>query len=219
MKAMLLAAGRGERMGKLTEQVPKPLLRVGETTLIENNIMQLHRAGIREVIINVHYLRDDIMHHVGDGKKYGVRIHYSVEKNLLGTGGGIQQALPYFDNQCFLILSSDIWTNYPFEKLLHRKTQTAHLVFVHNPDFHVDGDYQLTKEGLVNVGQPKLTYANIGLLHPSLFLKKSLGAYPLTQVLDPAIAENQVTGEHYDGIWFNVGTTKELTRLRLQIQA
>jgi len=209
---MLLAAGRGERMGVLTSHLPKPLLPVGHSTLIEQNLLRLKNAGINEVVINLHYLRDQLMDHLGDGKKYGLKINYSIEEELLGTGGGIEKALCFFDNQPFLIMSSDIWTDYPLTNLMHQITSVAHLVLVNNPSFHLAGDYGLSKNNTVQFATPKFTYANFGILNPHLFHPKKMGFYKLTDVLNPAIANQLVTGEIYAGAWFNVGTAQELER-------
>jgi len=218
MKAMLLAAGFGKRMGTLTKHLPKPLLSAGNNTLIEHNLLQLRDAGIQEVIINVHYFCDQIMNFLGNGKKYHLKIHYSIETHLLGTGGGIQNALSHFNGEPFLLLSSDIWTDYPLKQLINCRARTTHLILVNNPHFHLEGDYGLTKEGVIHFDKPKFTYANCALLHPDLFSRQKNGAYPFTDVLHPAISNKRVTGEHYNGHWFNAGTPEELNRLHTYLE-
>ena len=210
---MILAAGRGERMGLLTANLPKPLLSIGNTTLIEHNLMQLKESGITEVIINLHYLCDQIRNHLGDGKKYNLKITYSIEKNLLGTGGGIQNALPYFNHQPFLVLSGDIWTDYPLKDLMNKNVSAAHLVLVNNPLFNLSGYYGLSKNNILNFDSPKLTYASFGILHPDLFCNQKAGAFGLTDALNSAISNQQITGELYHGSWFNIGTAQELKSL------
>lgn len=215
MKAMILAAGRGERLKPLTVITPKALMMVGRTTLLAHLLHQLRNVGIQEVVINVHHLREQIIEYCGDGNAFGLRIHYSIEEELLETGGGIFQALPLLGDEPFLVISADIWTDYPLEKLMTRSTAFAHLVLVDNPDFHTTGDFNLDDDNIVRNTVPKqLTYANVGVFHPTLFRGEKAGVFRLSHVLQPAIAKGVVTGERYDGPWFNVGTSKELAALR-----
>src|SRR3990167_3122961 len=207
MKAMILAAGRGERLKPLTVITPKPLLMVGNTTLLGHLLHQLRDAGIEDVVINVHHHADQMMAYAGDGSQFGLRIQYSVEEVLLETGGGIYQALPLLGCEPFLIISADIWTDYPLENLIHKKISHAHLVLVSNPDFHIMGDFNLSNEGVIQTDFPKkFTYASFGILHPDLFRHALPGIFRLTDVLQPAIENGLVTGEHYQGHWHNVGT-------------
>ncbi len=214
MKAMILAAGRGERMRPLTLTTPKPLLRIGNTSLIDHALMQVRKAGITEVVINVHHLGDQIIRHCGDGAAYDLRIQYSVEDELLDTGGGIYRALPLLGSNPFLLLSADIWTDFPLQTLTQRSVEAAHLILVDNPGYHSAGDFGLDKNGVVrrDVSQ-QFTYGNIGVFHPQLFQHEKPGIFPLRSVLFPAIEKGLVTGERYMGQWHNVGTQQELCAL------
>jgi MurNAc alpha-1-phosphate uridylyltransferase len=210
MRAMILAAGRGERMGELTSATPKPLLRILDTYLIEYTLANLVRAGIRDIVINISYQAEQIKTILGDGKRYGVNILYSEEEKRLETGGGIFQALPLLGNDPFLVVSSDIITDYDLTKLPRQPTGLAHLVLVDNPSFHPHGDFGLEDECITMQAKPKLTFGNIGLYRPELFAACQPGHFPLKQLLFPAIAAAKVTGEYYRGIWYNIGTPQEL---------
>lgn len=215
MKAMLLAAGRGARMQHLTENLPKPLITVGDLSLIEHNIIKLKKVGVSDIVINVAYCAKQIIAQLGEGEKYGVNIVYSYENNgPIGTGAGIQQALPLLGDKPFILLSGDIWTDYPFKNLLKESPQLAHLVMVENPTYNHEGDFGLGGDGLLHLNPPKLTYGNIAVLHPQLFVQTPKGESSLAPLLQLAIAKGAVTGELYSGAWFNVGTPEELTRLR-----
>jgi len=221
MKAMLLAAGRGERMKPLTDHLPKPLISVGTKTLIENNIERLRQAGIKEIIINVSYRADQIINYIGDGRRFGVHIAYSKEpNNPLGTGGGILKALSFFEGKPFLVLNSDVWTDFPFGELLQvGAASDAHLVLVKNPDFHKKGDYCLLETGELELeGPPKLTYAGFGVMHPRLFAPCKPGYFSFVPLIDAAIKRSAVTGCYYKGLWFNVGTVKELDSLKTELK-
>jgi len=218
MKAILLAAGRGERMGTLTDALPKPLIRVDGKTLIEYNLERLMKAGIRDVMINVHYLAEQIIDHVGDGKRFGLNITYSHEaEKCLGTGGGIFRVLKFLGDKPFLVLSSDIWTDYPFHNLctLGDKFECdGHLILVQNPYFHTHGDFCLLETGYLDKNKlPKLTYASFAVMHPRLFKNSKPGCFSLAPIIESAMAKSAITGELYQGRWFNVGTNEELKRV------
>ncbi|OGT41263.1 MAG: hypothetical protein A3F13_05375 [Gammaproteobacteria bacterium RIFCSPHIGHO2_12_FULL_40_19] len=214
MKAIILAAGRGERMRPLTLKTPKPLLSVGNMTLIDHALYQLRIAGITDVVINVHHLGEQIMQHCGDGSAIGMCIQYSIENELLETGGGIYQALPLLGDKPFLVVSADVWTAYPLKQLTQKNVSGAHLVFVDNPDFHPKGDYGLDSKGIVHFDTSiKYTYANIAVLHPDLFRDEKAGVFRLSTVFHRAIKKGVMTGEHYTGVWHNVGTPNDLERL------
>lgn len=213
MKAMILAAGRGERMRPLSDQTPKPLLPVGGKPLIAHHLIKLASIGIHDVVINVAHLAEKIQHALGDGQQYGVKITYSYEPAALETGGGIYQALSFLGTEPFLLLSSDIWTDYPLQNLLSRTDQLAHLILVANPDFKPVGDYDLQNGRVIQTPHPPYTYASFGIIHPQLFIGSSGGTFPLTAVLNPAIAKNKVSGEVYQGVWFNLGTPAQYQQL------
>lgn len=213
MKAMIFAAGRGQRMGELTQKTPKPLLPVGEQRLIEYHLYRLAEAGICECIINTCYLAKQFPEVLGDGERYGLRISYSQETEPLDTGGGIINALDFFEDKPFLLVNGDVFTDYPFEKLINKALKSlAHLVLVDNPEHHPQGDFVLQEDGFLALSenQKKLTYAGIALIHPQLFSSYPKGLLPLGEVLKAAIAKGLVTGEHFAGSWLNVDTPQRL---------
>ncbi len=212
MKAMILAAGRGERMGALTDNCPKPLLRVGDYCLIEHHLIRLAEAGVQDVVINLWYLGDQIQEYLGQSI-YGLRLYYSVEKQLLGTGGGVQKALPLLGDEPFLLLSADVWTDYPLEQLPKKLSGLAHLVLVDNPPFHPNGDYSLNQSYLSHDFQHRLNYAGFGILDPQLFNDCPNVPFEIGALFSKAVEMKQVTGEHYQGAWFNVGTPDILKTL------
>lgn len=217
MKAMILAAGRGLRLRPLTDKIPKPLISVAKQPLIVHQVLKLAKIGIKKIVINVSYQAKQIMDRLGDGLAYGVKIEYSFEPTALDTGGGICQALPLLGSCPFIVLSADIWTDFPLEQLMTQSLSShmlAHLILVDNPSFHPQGDFQLTPSGLLNLDDAanKSTFANLGVYHPALFQGKT-GAFPLSSLLYQYIAEQKITGEYYKGLWFNIGTPNELERL------
>jgi MurNAc alpha-1-phosphate uridylyltransferase len=210
MRAMILAAGRGERMGVMTQDVPKPLLQVGGRYLIEYSLMALARAGIQEVVINVCYRGDQIQAALGGGERYGLSIHYSLEHEALETGGGIFQALPLLGPEPFIVLSCDVVTAYDLNRLPKEPHSLAHLVLVNNPDFHPKGDFCLLGQRIYLGVESTLTFANIGVYRPELFAGCRAGRFRLGELLKHAIANQKITGEHYDGPWYNMGTPADL---------
>ena len=211
MKAMILAAGRGERMRPLTDTVPKPLLRIGGQTLIERHVHALARAGITELVINHAWLGEQIEKALGNGEAYGVSIRYSPEgDSSLETGGGIMNALPLLGTEPFLVVNADIWTDFPFDSLPSQPDGLAHLVMVENPQHHPDGDFSLSEGRLSESGPAMLTFSGIGVYRPELFADCSAGAFPLGPVLRNYMAAGQVSGERYTGSWFDIGTPERL---------
>jgi MurNAc alpha-1-phosphate uridylyltransferase len=208
MKAMILAAGKGERMRPLTLTTPKPLLAVGGKRLIEYHLLALAQAGFGEVVINHAWLGQQIEDYLGDGARYGLAIEYSREAEPLETGGGIRHALPLLGKEPFLVVNGDIWTDYDFTQLRGPLAGQAHLVLVDNPAHHPDGDFTLV-EGQVR-DQPGLTYSGIAVLDPSLFDDQGDTAFKLAPLLRRAMAVGQVTGEHHRGHWIDVGTPQRL---------
>lgn len=210
MRAMILAAGRGERMGNLTLSTPKPLLKVAGRYLIDYAIASIKRAGIHDIVINTAYLGDQIKTAIGDGSRYGVDIVYSEESERLETGGGIVKALPLLGDEPFLVMSSDIVTNHPIASLPPQPKGLAHLVMIDNPPFHPQGDYGL-KDGWLDLETvPTMTFANMGIYRPELFADCEPGHFRLNQVLLPAVKLKQISGESLNGFWFNVGTPADL---------
>ncbi|MHC8317453.1 N-acetylmuramate alpha-1-phosphate uridylyltransferase MurU [Pseudomonas sp. LB3P31] len=221
MKAMILAAGKGERMRPLTLTTPKPLVRAGGVPLIEYHLKALAIAGFTEVVINHAWLGQLIENYLGDGSQYGVRIRYSPEGEPLETGGGIHRALPLLGEEAFLVVNGDIWTDYDFSALHQPITGLAHLVLADNPAHHPTGDFIL-RDGEVLDGQAgaeKLTYSGIAVLHPQLFKNCTAGAFKLAPLLRDAMAQGQVTGEHLEGRWVDVGTHERLAEAEILIEA
>lgn len=212
MRGMILAAGRGQRMGELTDRIPKPLLPVAGRYLIEYAISSFIRASIHEIVINVCYCAEQIKTALGDGKRYGATFIYSEEKERLETGGGIFQALPLLGEAPFLVMSSDIITDYALEMLPREPEGLAHLVVVDNPSFHPRGDFGLCESYLDMDAKPTFTFANIGIFRPQLFTDCKLGYFPLNQLLFPAVRNKLITAEHYKKIWYNVGTPEQLKK-------
>jgi len=215
MKAMILAAGRGERLRPLTNKIPKPLLSVNGSTLIEHLLMQLKEKGLEEVVINVFYLAEQIKEKLGNGSKYGLSIQYSDETQTgsLGTGGGIYHALPLLGKDPFLVVSADIWANFPFAELINKlqKKDLAHLVLVQNPIENPNGDFGLDNDRVRLKADDKLTYSNVGILRPEIFdFCSERGAFSFRAIIEPAIKLGRVSGETYQGLWYNVGTPEQL---------
>jgi N-acetyl-alpha-D-muramate 1-phosphate uridylyltransferase len=210
MRAMILAAGRGSRMQALTDKTPKPLLRAGEKYLIEYALQNVIDAGVKEVVINISYHANQIKAALGDGKKYGIQIIYSEEHERLETGGGIFQALPHLGDEPFYVISSDIITDFPLASLGLRAGQQAKLVVVPNPPYHEQGDFALANEKIQLQGEPRYTYASLGIFSKTLFAACHPGHFRLTDVLNPAILAGKVDGEIYHGEWYNIGTPQDL---------
>ena len=218
MKAMILAAGLGQRMRHAADPTPKPLQHLYGKALIVHQIERLVRAGITEIIINVSYKREQFMRVLGNGDAWGISIQYSIEPQLLGTAGGVIQALPYFESP-FILTSADIWHDYPFELLRDKVLgdQLGYLVLVDNPEHHLDGDFCLTGQNTITLsGNHRFTYANIALLDPKLFFGCPSGPRPIREIFDKAIAEQYLIGARYTGIWWNLDTPERLHALEAQ---
>ncbi len=216
MKAMILAAGRGERMRPLTDRTPKPLLQAGKHRLIEYHLFKLASAGFREIVINVAWLGQQIIDTLGDGSRYGLNIVYSDEgEQALETGGGIFNALPLLGNQPFLVINGDIWTDYPYERLKnHRLAGIAHLVLVDNPEHNRDGDFYYSDGKLVESGEKKYTFSGIGVYSAPFFEHQTGGAFPLAPMIRNYLKRNMVTGELYPGTWKDIGTIERLAEIK-----
>ncbi len=215
MKAMILAAGRGNRMRPLTDTTPKPLLQAGGTTLIGHQIQRLAAAGIRDLVINHAHLGAQIERALGDGTADGVRIRYSPEGEgrALETGGGIFRALPLLAPGPFLVVNGDIWCDLDYAALQIGDADLAHLVLVDNPAHHPAGDFTLVEGRVRREGSPRLTFAGIGIYRPSLFADCAPGAFPLAPLLTHAIGRGLVGGTHHAGQWIDIGTPERLQAL------
>jgi len=221
MKAIILAAGRGERMRPLTDHTPKPLLRVAGRPLIVHHLEGLRAAGVVDVVINTGHLGEQLPAALGNGDAWGVRIAWSPEPpGALETGGGIYQALPLLGSEPFMVVNGDIWTDYPFARLPEAPAGLAHLVLVDNPSHHAEGDFALLESGLVvEHARPRLTFSGISVLHPALFHDCRPGRFPLGPLLRRAMAVGAVSGEHYSGGWRDIGTPERLAELDQQLFA
>ena len=213
MRGMILAAGRGKRMGELTKDVPKPLIRVGGRYLIEYSLIALAKSGITEIVINVCYLGAKIKEAIGDGSRYGVTIQYSEEPKALETGGGVYKALPLLGPDPFIVLSSDVIIDYPLTQLLKEPEGLAHLVLVDNPLYNALGDFCLREGKIYCAAKSTLTFSNVGVYRPELFKGCQHGIFRLGTLLRDAVKEDKVTGEYYQGIWYNLGTQEELNKV------
>jgi MurNAc alpha-1-phosphate uridylyltransferase len=231
MRAMILAAGRGERMRPLTDARPKPLLDVGGRPLIEWHLQALARAGFREIVINLSWLGSQISAHLGDGARYGVSIRYSEEgPEPLETGGGIFRALQWLGSGPFVVVNGDVWTDYRFDRLPQLDAGAlAALVLVPNPPQHPRGDFATRSRAGAAPGEagwdivaepdaggeplPRRTFSGIGVYRPEFFSGCSDGRFPLLPLLRRAAAAGQLRAERYDGEWHDIGTPERLRAL------
>jgi len=214
MRAMILAAGRGERLRPLTDTVPKPLLHVAGKPLLEHHIQALSESGFTEIVINQGHLGDQLPAVIGDGGRWGVTIHWSDEQpEALETGGGICKALPLLGPSPFLVVNADIWTDYPFKRLRAVKCDWAHLVMIPNPAFKPQGDFALLQGRVRNCGDEKQTFSGIAVYHPRLFEACKPEKFSVVPLLRAAMKNHLVTGELYEGRWVDIGTPERLRSL------
>lgn len=226
-KAMILAAGRGERLRPLTDLIPKPLVKLRGRCLIDYHLQHLAEIGIEEVVINVSYLAEKIMEHVGDGSSYGLRVKFSLEEGEpLGTGGGIFKALPLLGEKPFILLSADIWGDYPLSRLPQILTGQLYLVLIPTP-FNYAGDFYLhgikiSEESppekkcfppALTLREKKLTYGGIAVVNPGIFKNGESGKSSLNPYFRQAIAAGKATGECYHGQLFNITSLEQLYEL------
>lgn len=225
LSAMILAAGRGARMRPLTDHTPKPLLTVGDKSLIEWHLERLAQAGITHVVINHAWLGSQIEKHLGDGSRYGVQIQYSAESSALETAAGIKKALPLISSSPFLVISADVWTDWNatlafyMAERLQRENALAHLLLVPNPDHNNEGDFSFdTQTGLLQHKSPantlSYTYSGIGVFKAELFTEVSAFIpTPLRDPLHAAINAQSAIGTPYKGIWADIGTPERLQQI------
>ncbi len=220
MKAMILAAGRGERMRPLTDHTPKPLLKVGSKCLIEYHLNNLAAAGFKEVVINVAWLGQQVINLIGSGENYHLKITYSDEgDNALETAGGIIKALPLLGDEPFLVINGDVWSDYPLKKLNHFPLKDkAHLVLVDNPPHNPQGDFSIKKNRLIIGETEKMTFSGIGVYSVDFFkpyLSTSLDnkKLPLAPMIRDHIKNNEISAEVYAGKWLDIGTEERLLAL------
>ena len=220
MKAMILAAGLGTRMRPLTLSTPKPLLPVADKALIVYHLEQLQSLGVKEVVINVSHLADKIKTALGSGERWDLQIHYSDESEPLETAGGIARAMQWLEGENFLCLNGDIWSDFQLSALpAEESIDLAHLVLVNNPEHHPSGDFCLNTQHnqhgqalIKDEGEPRLTFSGISLLSSKLFAGLDDTAGRLAPYLRQAMLTDQVSGQHYAGHWFDVGTPERLAQ-------
>ena len=214
-RAMILAAGRGERMRPLTDTLPKPLLPVRGKPLIVHHLERLARLGILEVVINLSWLGERIRAALGDGSRWGLRLHFSDEgPEALETAGGIINALPWLGSAPFLLVNGDVFSDFDFASLRLAPEALAQLMLVPNPDFHPEGDFVLDGNVVLEQGAPRLTYAGIGLYRPEFFDGCAPGRQKLLPLLRRAIAARRLHGQLYLGLWSSVDTAERLATLQ-----
>jgi MurNAc alpha-1-phosphate uridylyltransferase len=230
-KAMIFAAGRGERMRPLTDSCPKPLLEVGGKPLIAWQVERLAAAGISVIVINHAWLGEQIETALGDGSRWGIQLRYSAEAVALETAGGIAQALPLLEErgepEVFVAVSGDVFCDFDYstlraqaEKMASLEAPAMHLVMVPNPPFHPNGDFALNDSGTLTLdGSPRLTFGNIGLYDTRMFRELAPGTQKaLTPYYREAIAGGRASGELYEGRWENVGTPEQLRALDKELR-
>jgi len=223
VRAMILAAGRGERMRPLTDRMPKSMLQVNGKPLIQYHVENLVQSGILDIVINHAQFGDQIEGYLGNGKIWGARIAYSPEdENPLDTAGGIVEALPLLGEEPFLTVNADIWTDFPFQQLLNlsedlannRANHLAHIVLVDNPAHNAKGDFSLSDDRVLNEGDSMLTFSGISVFKPEFFKDCVSGSTPLAPMIRQAVSQGQVSGSHYQGLWRDIGTPERLQELR-----
>ena len=220
MKVMILAAGRGERMGNLTQNCPKPLLKVKGRCLIDWHLIKLCEAGFKDVVINVAYLSKEIIEFVGDGSKWGLNISISEEEQALETAGGIKKAIKYLGDEPFVVINADIFSDYNYVNLKARSLQNnsmGHLVLVNNPKHNLKGDFGIMDNGILTMNsEGPLTFSGIAIYDPKFFSELAEGnKIKLAPILEIAINKKCIQGELFEGLWSDVGTPKRLNMINL----
>lgn len=210
---MILAAGRGERLRPITDNIPKPLVKVRGKALLQYHIEALVAAGFIDLVINHAWHGEQIEQAMGDGSRFGAAIQYSPEGKALETGGGIFKALPLLGDEPFLVVNGDVFTDFPFAELVSQPSKLAHLVLIGNPPHNLKGDFALQNNQVLRQGEPRYTFSGIGVYHPAFFDGCTPGAFPLAPLLYDAIDRGQVTGQYYQGVWEDVGTVERLDKL------
>ncbi len=215
MMAMILAAGRGERLRPLTDEIPKALVEVNGQSLLERHLETVRDAGIRMVVINLGWLGEKIVERVGSGKRYGLEVIYSPEgNNVLETGGGIHKALPMLGDEPFLVVNADIVTNMPIPNIEMAADHLGHLVMVPTPAYRDYGDFEL-RDGLVrNDKAATLTFSGVAIYRRELFDGCEAGRFPLAPILREAADAGRLSGALYEGMWADAGTPERLAAIR-----
>ena len=217
MIAMILAAGRGERLRPVTDSVPKALIEVCGQSLIERHLVAIHSAGIETVVINLGWLGDAIVERVASGSDYGLNVIYSPEgDDMLETGGGIHRALPLLGDEPFLVINADIYTDMPFPPPAPAAKELAHLVLVANPPHRERGDFNLDAGLVCASDEATLTFSGVAMYRPEFFAGCAPGRFPLAPMLYDAADARRLSGSLYEGLWEDVGTPARLEELNLR---
>ena len=217
MMAMILAAGRGERLRPITDKTPKALLEVAGESLLERHLRMLSAAGIKNVVVNLDWLGEQIIERIGDGQRFGLQVIYSPEfGNVLETAGGIHRALPMLGAEPFWVVNADVFTDFVLPKITLAANATAHLLLVPTPPFKSCGDFDLDNGLLANGEHPRFTFSGIALYRPEFFDGLPPGRSPLAPLLRAAADKGEITAALLDGIWEDVGTPERLERVRQQ---
>ena len=211
---MILAAGRGERLRPLTDEIPKSMVEVRGKSLLERHLENVSSSGIRTVVINLGWLGDRIVERIGSGSRYGLEVLYSQEgDNILETGGGIHKALPLLGSEPFLVVNADIYTDMPVPDVVLADEHLGHLVMVPTPDYRDHGDFDLV-DGLVrNAEKPAYIFSGVALYRPEFFAGCEAGRFPLAPMLREAADRGRLSGSLYEGLWADIGTPERLAAL------
>ena len=220
MKVMILAAGRGERMGNLTQNCPKPLLKVKGRCLIDWHLIKLCEAGFKDIVINVAYLSKEIIEFVGDGSKWGLNISISEEEHALETAGGIKRAIKYLGDEPFVVINADIFSDYNYANLKARSLQNnsmGHLVLVNNPAHNLKGDFGIMDNGILTMNsEGPFTFSGIAIYDPKFFSELAEGSkIKIAPILEIAINKKFIQGELFEGVWSDIGTPERLNKINL----
>jgi len=214
MRAIILSAGRGNRMRPLSDHTPKPLLMIAGKPLIVYHLESFAKAKIHDIIINLGHLGEKLALALGDGSRFGVNIEYSYEEPVLETGGAIVKVLSKLGSDPFVVISADIFTDFPFERFKRPLEKLAHLILVDNPPHHRRGDYALIENKFVSeTGEPLFNFAGMGVYRPELFSGSPKGILRLPDLFKQPFKDRQITGEYYAGLWHNIGTPEQLSEI------
>ncbi len=219
MTAMILAAGRGERLRPLTDTIPKALVEVAGESLLERHLRMLARAGIENIVINLDWLGEQIIDRIGEGHRFGLQVTYSPEfDGVLETAGGIQRALPMLGSEPFWVVNADVYTDMDLPEIHLAGNHLAHTLLVQTPEFKGHGDFDLKNGELVNGEQPQLTFSGIALYRPEFFQHMAPGRAPLAPLLRDGADSTQISASMLEGAWEDIGTPDRLERVRRQLE-
>jgi MurNAc alpha-1-phosphate uridylyltransferase len=215
---MILAAGRGERLRPLTDDTPKPLIEVGGRSLLERHLENVKSAGIKTVVINLGWLGDKIVEHVGSGSRYGLEVLYSQEgDNVLETGGGIHKALPMLGDEPFLVVNADIFTDMPVPEVRLADARLGHLVMVPTPGYRDRGDFNIEAGRIRNGADAAYTFSGVAVYRPEFFDDCDAGRFSIAPMLRAAADRGQLSGSLYEGLWTDAGTPERLATLIAEV--